>query len=231
MTTKDKTQAPGAVRPYDNNPGGHDGPLEGEYGLTCYSDGGRCKHLGINDFHYPYCSAQSRDGDPSQPVSESYPWPGAGRHIFRSKPNAGCPYTLKETTVITDQEEAICNGSIALGTACGKCAKCRKEIEERLNVSGAVRSLGQIAYEAMTAELIRRHGFANAHPQFNVLHQDGKYGWESVARAVADECAKIAEQQSEFGLVFYHDGADIAAEIRARAGLPVAVANEDKSNA
>lgn len=46
-----------------------------------------CKHLAHHDWHYPYCSAQQGD-------SGDYPWPGAGKHIGRETPNAGCPYSL-----------------------------------------------------------------------------------------------------------------------------------------
>lgn len=53
--------------------------------LTCTG----CHHLRYHDRHYPYCSAQ--------PVpNQSYPWPGAGKHIQVEKPNAGCPYPVPE---------------------------------------------------------------------------------------------------------------------------------------
>lgn len=76
---------------HENNPGGHDGPIEGEFVWLCYTSLRRCKHLGFHNGHYPYCSAQpSPNNDGS--TERYYPWPGAGKHIFDPKPNSGCPY-------------------------------------------------------------------------------------------------------------------------------------------
>lgn len=65
--------------------------LKGELDYPILSCVG-CKHLGFNDGHYPYCSAQYADNqDPDK--KHAYPWKGAGKHIFRAKPDVNaCPY-------------------------------------------------------------------------------------------------------------------------------------------
>lgn len=67
--------------------GTRDGPTKNEYGKdTCIG----CKYLGIHDWHYPYCAAQK---DPNnEGKDDGYPWRDAGTHIFRTTPNAGCPF-------------------------------------------------------------------------------------------------------------------------------------------
>lgn len=50
-----------------------------------------CKHLGIHDQHYPYCSAQYAQNQDAT-ATYTYPWKGAGKYIAREKPDNGCPY-------------------------------------------------------------------------------------------------------------------------------------------
>ncbi len=66
-----------------NNPNGdHIGQTFNQEGyLTCRG----CKHYGIHDFHYEYCSAQPMK-------QEGYPWPGAGRQLPVLASSRGCPF-------------------------------------------------------------------------------------------------------------------------------------------
>lgn len=85
-----------------NFPGGTDGPVMTEYGLRCWGDAGRCKHFGLHDFHYPYCSAQPSEND-------GYPWPGAGRHIRLENPDSPsskCPYSIERSKPALSNDQA-----------------------------------------------------------------------------------------------------------------------------
>jgi len=79
----------------ENFPGGCEGPVETEYGLACWDETKRCKHLGWNDRHYPYCSGQAHD---TQKENQTYPWPSAGRYIQNAKPGSDCPYLSKKAS-------------------------------------------------------------------------------------------------------------------------------------
>lgn len=46
-------------------------------------------------------------------------------HIGRSTRQDGPDWTPKERAM----DDTVCKGSFALGTACGKCSRCREEIE------------------------------------------------------------------------------------------------------
>lgn len=65
-----------------------DGPIITPQGLRCAANGRRCKHLGVNDWHYFYCAAQPVEG-------QVYPWRGAGVQLRSAclEVPAACPIT------------------------------------------------------------------------------------------------------------------------------------------
>lgn len=66
------------------------GPCQTEHGPRCTSDTHRCRHYGIHDHHYTYCSAQDAPNLSAHAGQYAYPWAGAGRQ-FSGYPADGCP--------------------------------------------------------------------------------------------------------------------------------------------
>jgi hypothetical protein len=54
-----------------------------------------CRHFGIHDYHYFYCSAQYAENQKAD-AKYAYPWRGAGKHFSRWPDAAGCPHDKEQ---------------------------------------------------------------------------------------------------------------------------------------
>jgi hypothetical protein len=70
-----------------------DGNLPVPVALCAYG-GERCKHLGVNDWHYFYCAAQDAPNKHAGPRDYAYPWHGAGKQLPGCYPDSGCPFMI-----------------------------------------------------------------------------------------------------------------------------------------
>jgi hypothetical protein len=67
--------------------------------LTCHHGNNQCKHFGIHNGHYFYCSAQDAENQHKNALEYYYPWEKAGKQMHDKYPSKECPYineTLKE---------------------------------------------------------------------------------------------------------------------------------------